>query len=193
MNPETSEEARSGRLKMLLEEVDEEADRLLSTYKIWPLHGYAWDGLDTPSAEYVGLAMWETDPPFSPDDQAYFEGQVVEYAPTKKDEVLLQNGEDFDGTMEFARHSFGMALCYASAADQRYNVFGKAPFWQAVATALTWLNVASDRLRDYFLMAAFGQEKDAFSKAIKRTPKPKLPHHLPHHLNRRLSPPRPTR
>jgi hypothetical protein len=168
MNPETPREGTSERLKMLLTELDEEADRLLCTHKIWTLHGYAWDGLDTPSDEYVGLAMWELNPPFEPDWQALMNrGQIVDYEPTKRDEVLLQNGEDFVGTMEFARQSLGMALCYASVGDQKYNIFGKAPFWQSVATTLTWLNVASDRLRDYFLMAAFGQKKGTYSESYK--------------------------
>ncbi len=168
MNPETPKETTSERLKILLTELDEEADRLLCTHRIWTLHGYAWDGLDTPSGEYVGLAMWELNPPFEPDWQALVNGgQIVNYEPTKRDEVLLQNGEDFLGTMEFARHSLGLALCYASVADQKYNIFGKAPFWQSVATTLTWLNVASDRLRDYFLMAAFGQNKGTYSESYK--------------------------
>ena len=171
MNLDTPNEASgtSARLKMLLEEVDAEADRLLHTHGIYSLHGYAWSGPDTPSDEYVGLAMWELTPPFEPDWQALMNpGQVVDYEPTKRDEVLFRNGEDFVGTMEFARHSLGMALCYASATDQKYNIFGRAPFWHAVATTITWLNVTSDRLRDYFLMAAFGQDKDGYARSYKK-------------------------
>jgi hypothetical protein len=118
-----------------------EAERLLHKHGIYSVHGYAWSGPD-----YVGLAMWELTPPFQHDEEALMNGgKIVDYEPTKRDEVLLRNGEDFVGTMEFARRSLGMALCYASARDQKYNVFGKAPFWHAVATTLTWLNVASDR------------------------------------------------
>ena len=123
---------------------------------------YGWSGPNTPSDEYVGLAMWLTDPPFQHDDEALTsEGKVVSYEPTKRDEVLLRNGEDFVGTMEFARHSLGMALCYQGVENQKYNIFGKAPFWHALATSLLWLNIASDRLRDYFLMARFEQDWDA--------------------------------
>lgn len=108
--------------------------------------------------------MWLTDPPFEPDWEALVNGEtVVTYEPTDRDEVLLRNGKDFVGTMEFAGHSLGMALCYASAANQKYNIF-----WHAVASGFLWLNIASDRLRDYFLMARFEQDNDGYSKSYRK-------------------------
>jgi hypothetical protein len=160
--------ASSEGLKKLLAAIDEEAERLLRAHHIYDVLSYGWSGPDTPNDEYVGLAMWSTQPPFEPDWEALTsEGKPVTYAPTKSDEVLLRNGEDFVGTMEFARHSLGLALCYSCIENQKYNIFGRAPFWHAIATGLLWLNIASDRLRDYFLMARFGQNAKAYSKSYK--------------------------
>jgi len=159
----------SGGLEKALAVVDDEGERLLGENRIYNVLDYGWSGPDTPSDEYVGLAMWLTDPPFQHDEALTRKGKVVKYEPTKTDEVLLRNGEDFVGMMEFARNSLGMALCYASVENQKYNIFGKAPFWEAVTTGFLWLNIASDRLRDYFLMARFEQDKDAYVKRYKHS------------------------
>jgi hypothetical protein len=171
-----SESKTSGGLKEALVAVDNEIERLLRENRIYDVLGYGWSGPDTPSDEYVGLAMWLLTPPFEADTTALsIEGNAISYAPTERDEVLLLNGEDFLGTMDFARHSIGVALCYASAENQKYKIFGRAPFWHALATGLLWLNIASDRLRDLFLMAWFKQDKDAYAKSYKNSNQGKTP------------------
>jgi hypothetical protein len=89
----------------------------------------------------------------------------VSYTPTKRDEFLLRNGEDFVGTMIFARRSIGMALCYAELAEPINIVSEQTEFWHEYSTAMLWLNIASERLRDYFLMAKFGLTNKKYVKA----------------------------
>ena len=117
--------------------------------------------------EYVGYAMWALTPPFEHDWEGLQRTGTVTYKPTKRDEVLLRNGEDFIGSMEFARRSLGTALCYAAVAKPKSHISDNREFWHEYATTLQWLNIASDRLRDYFLMATFGQEEEDYSKSYR--------------------------
>lgn len=64
----------------------------------------------------------------------------------------MQNGEDFIGTMAFARRSIGMALLCAVSAD-RELIDDSDPFWHEYATSVQWLDIASDRLRQFFVLA----------------------------------------
>jgi hypothetical protein len=146
--------------KNLLRLLQHEADELLLKHHVYELLNYGWRGADTPDPEYIGLAMWQVTPPFD-HDWAALENRTPTYVPTKRDEILLANGEDFTGAMDFARKSLGMALCLAAVSDQ--NVLtGNEEFWHEYATTLLWLNIASDRLRDFFLMARFGQTKKKY-------------------------------
>jgi len=157
----------SERLRKLLARVHDEAEQLLATHEVYEVHGYAWLDRDTPDPEYIGHAMWELTPPFQHVWEGLQRGGTVTYEPTERDEVLLRNGEDFIGSMEFARRSLGMALCYAAVARPKSHVSDNREFWHEYATTLQWLNIASDRLRDYFLMARFGQTEDEYKKKKK--------------------------
>ncbi len=152
------------RLRKLLATIHDEAEQLLVTYEVYEVSYSAWLDQDTPNPEYVGFAMWELTPPFEHDRQGLQRGGTVTYMPTERDEVLLRNGGDFIGSIEFARRSLGMALCYAAVAKPKSHMSENREFWHEYATTLKWLNIASDRLRDYFLMARFGQTEDEYKK-----------------------------
>ena len=97
------------RLRKLLTAIHDEAEQLLESHEVYEVHGYAWLDQDTPDPEYIGHAMWELTPPFQHDWMGLQRGGTVTYEPTERDEILLRNGEDFIGSMEFARRSLGMA------------------------------------------------------------------------------------
>jgi hypothetical protein len=168
----------SNRLKSLLPMLHDEADELLQKHGIYDILTYGWADAETPDDEYVGLAMWQTDPPFKHDWATLFKGRPPRYTPNERDEILLRNGEDFTGAVLFARRSLGMALCFAAVSDP--NVFGEdEEFWHQYATTIIWLTIATDRLRDFFLMARFGKMKedyggasysDPFKKAVEGAP-----------------------
>ncbi len=158
----------SEQLIKLLSKIHDEAEELLAANGVYDVHGYAWLDQDRPDPEYIGHAMWELTPPFEHEWLDPREGGRVTYEPTKRDEVLVRNGEDFVGTMEFARRSLGMALCYAAVARPKSHISDNREFWHEYATTLQWLNIASDRLREYFLVARFGQTEDEYRKKNKK-------------------------
>jgi hypothetical protein len=164
-------EERLERLKSLMGALRDQAEELLVENKLWGVSAYGWQDADTPDAEYCGIAFWEMYPPFEPDWKTLLEGHAPEYVPTKRDEVLVTSGEDLIATMMFARRSLGMALCFAAVA--RPNVVGENDeFWQEYATTLMWLNIASDRLRDYFLMARFDETKEQYDERYRKAHNP---------------------
>jgi hypothetical protein len=86
-------------LKTLLSSFQGEADQLLSKNKIYDILNYGWLDHDTPDPEHFGHFIWQTEPPFEHEWGAFFNQGKVTYTPTKRDEVFLQNGEDFAGSM----------------------------------------------------------------------------------------------
>jgi hypothetical protein len=163
---------RLERIKSLLKGIHDEAEGLLSEHKIWEVSHYGWEDADTPDREYGGIAFWEMSPPYKHDWGTLFEGRIPKYIPDKRDEVLLKSGEDLIATLMFARRSLGLTLCYAAVA--RSDVMGEDDeFWQEYATTLMWLNIASDRLRDFFIMARFGQTKSQYHEQYRMQRDPK--------------------
>jgi len=124
------------RLRTLLATIHDEAEQLLATHEVYEVHSYAWLDQDRPDPEYVGHAMWELTPPFQHDWMGLQRGGTVTYEPTERDEILLRNGEDFIGSMEFARRSLGMALCYAAVAAPKSFIIEHREFWHEYATTL---------------------------------------------------------
>jgi len=162
---ESAQRRRLAQLKELLATIHDEVEQLLVRHDVHARYGWLSEDMSDP--EYVGYAMWDVSPPFEHDWEGLQPGSTVTYEPTKRDEVLLRNGADFIGSMEFARRSLGMALCYAAVATPKSHVYENQEFWHEYATTLQWLNIASDRLREYFLMARFGKTEDEYKRKNK--------------------------
>ncbi len=167
----------SERLEKLLATIRDEAEQLLNKHEVYSRYG--WLDEDTPDPEYIGYPMWELTPPFEHDWMGLQRGGTVTYEPTEMDEVLLRNGEDFLGSMEFARRSLGMALSYAAVARPKSQIWDNQEFWHEYATTLQWLNIASDRLRDYFLVARFERTREKYKKSKARGHKYAWPFKVP--------------
>ena len=93
----------------LITALHEQTAILLNNEGIYSVLGYAWEGEDEPSSEYIGLAMWSLDAPFKP-SWALWERTTSPKNPTQQDETFYKSGEDFIGTMEMAKHAIGLAL-----------------------------------------------------------------------------------
>lgn len=146
----------------LLVALQKTANRLLSADGIYSILDYGWDDAETPSSEYTGLAMWSTDAPFEPD--FFWERTVPPLEPTERDEIFYKAGEDFIGTMELARNSLGLTR-YSWEHRRPDNVLDdEDTFWEHRAGTVLWLNIASDRIRDYFVMARFGISTKQYHK-----------------------------
>ncbi len=64
--------------------------------------------------------------------------------------------EDFLGTMELARNAIGLLL-YGFEHRKPDNILDDIePFWEHSAGAALWLNIAADRIREYYVTARFG-------------------------------------
>ncbi len=137
----------------IFNQLKKDAEELLNAEGFYEVLAYGWEDQDEPDPKYIGHAMWQTNPPFEPDWSALFDGNTIPISPTKEVEVLTVTGEDFIGTMTFARKSIGLALCHATSAEPAS--IDDQEFWYEYTTSLQWLHVASDRLRDFFIMAAF--------------------------------------
>jgi hypothetical protein len=125
-----------GRLRKLLATIHDEGEQLLSAHGLFDLSSYGWLDQDTPNPEYVGHATWQISPPFEHDWETLLNGGMVSYTPTKSDEILLCAGENFVGTMRFARRSLGTALCYAALASSESLFFDTQEFWHDYTTTL---------------------------------------------------------
>jgi hypothetical protein len=160
--------SKDQKLAEVLAAVHRKAEDLLIANGIYDISNYGWLDHDTPDPDFFGHMIWQTQPPFQCDWGAFLNGAKATYFPTDRDEALVLAGEDFVGTMAFARRAFGLAFCYAQGADT--NIVGgkeMESYWREYATTLHWLNVASDRVRDYFVMAQFGTSVQDYHKAYR--------------------------
>ena len=147
----------------LLTELNEKASHLLADAGIYSVLDYAWEGEDEPSGVYIGLAMWCLDAPFKPSWQLW-DRSAPPKKPSLQDETFYKAGEDFIGTMEIARKAMGLVL-YSFQFRKSDNIMeDNENFWEQHGVAAVWLNAASDRIRDYFVMARHGMTSKEYKK-----------------------------
>jgi hypothetical protein len=147
----------------LLVVLQEKATVLLNKEGIYSVLDYAWEGENTPSSDYVGLAMWTTDAPFQPRWNLW-DRTSPPSMPTERDEIYYKAGEDFIGTMELAKNNIGLVL-YSFENRKPENIMDDVElFWEYRAVAAIWLNISSDRIRDFFVMARFGITAKDYAK-----------------------------
>ena len=147
----------------LLTALIEKASSLLSDAGLYSVLDYAWQGEDEPSGEYIGLAMWTTDAPFKPSWHLW-DRTAPPKKPSLHDEAFYKAGEDFIGTMEMAREAIGLALYSFKNRKSDNLIDDDEDFWEQYGAAAVWLNAASDRIRDYFLMARHGVTANVYKK-----------------------------
>jgi hypothetical protein len=147
--------------KSLLASLAEERERLLQHQGIYRTLDYGWEDHDTPSGEYLGLAIWISDAPYESAWHRVFGGRDTP-PPSPREIAFLRTGEDFVGTMDLARNAIGTSL-YALVHTDFVDIHDEQ-FWEWHAISAQWLSIASDRLREYFVMARFGLTERAFKK-----------------------------
>jgi hypothetical protein len=136
-------------------------EEALNEQGIYQITAYGWSDADTIDPAFVGHALWQSQPPTEPDWQTInFNGGMPRSSPTVKQESLVTCGEDFMGAMLAARHATGTSLCVNKCVA--FNHSDDDEYWLQNATSLLWLGIASDRIREFFLLAVFGQSADQF-------------------------------
>jgi hypothetical protein len=147
----TDQKAQPENLLLMLHE---ETTELLNAAGIYSVPAYAWEDENTPAEEYLGLAIWSTDAPFEPDWFGWNRTKPPAM-PTKQQEAYYKAAEDFLGTMELARNAIGLVL-YSFEHRKPDNILDESePFWEHSAGAALWLNIAADRIREYYVTARF--------------------------------------
>jgi len=111
--------------------------------------------------------MWQTNPPLETEWEYLFGNGPVKHRPTEKEELLTVAGHDFEGLMKAGRLSIGLTLLHQSIAEK--TPFGDNHyFWLHNADAVLQLNMASDRIREYFIAAFFNETLESYKKKGKK-------------------------
>jgi hypothetical protein len=146
----------------LFEYLDTEVMSALRSHGILSLFNYAWLNEDDPDPEFIGLAKWSLDglhAIFQPERNDNFYSQI-------QFESLLTICDDLEALMEVSRLAIGNALWMADmvkadAFDHNHH------FWLNHINSMTLLGMASDRVRDLFLLIAFDESFKNYLKSRK--------------------------
>lgn len=147
----------------LVKYLDQEAGNLLLTHDVYDIGNYGWQSEDTVDPKYIGHAMWQTNPPTEMEWDYLFDNVPVKHRPTEKEKLLTVAGSDFEGLMRASRLSIGLCLLHKTIAaktpleDNHY-------FWLHHTDSILQLNMASDRIREYFLVAFFNETSDTYKR-----------------------------
>jgi len=146
----------------LVKYLDQEIEARLVERQIYDIGHYGFLDGDTYDPEFLGHAMWQVQSPLLNDSlNLGFSDILVTHKPTKEEEALVVIGRDFEGQVRLARMSLGLALWQQELAQDA--VFDDNDyFWLHYASAMVMLSAASDRIREFFVMAFFRQEINAY-------------------------------
>jgi len=143
----------------LVEYLDEELRLFLNDKEVYEINQYGWQTDNRPDPEYLGLAMWQTEPP----TDAHTEDPTF---PQARTQAILKNGREFEDLMKSARHSIGLSHLYHKNPDGMSPCSG----YHFSDTAMK-LSIAADRLRELFIVA-FGTKNTPI--ALSGTPTQQL-------------------
>jgi len=148
--------------------LDRRAEVLLREKRLYDIGNYGWLDQDNVDPAHAGHAMWQTDPPVEVDWEFLFNGAAVSSRPTENQKTLIVAGHDFEGVMRAARVSIGLCLIHEELALKA--IFSENHyFWIHQMHAVLLLNIASDRIREYFVVAMFKCTADAYKRNGKKT------------------------
>ncbi|MDF0651232.1 MAG: hypothetical protein CV081_02155 [Nitrospira sp. LK265] len=150
-----------------LRQFEEYLENALHASNLYSLQEYAWEDADTPSSEYVGFAMWQTDQP-DIDFNALMDLRPVARPPTDIETALLTMGEDYCGLMDSSRYSIGLMLLWYD--DAMACTSRDQPFWSYYIDAVVKLAMASDRLRQLLIVTSTGRSVAKYNPNMRPTP-----------------------
>lgn len=149
----------------LFEYLDLEMSEALHRHGIRDMFDYAWVGKDTPSDEFVGLAMWSSEH----SSPVLYGCQTPSGYSREEYERLITTCEDLESLMQLARLAIGHALWMSDLIkSQSIFFFHDHHFWLSHINSVTLLGMASDRLRDLFLAAYFQTTFEQYKKANRK-------------------------
>ncbi len=147
----------------LVEYLDQEVDALLSYHDVYDIGNYGWLSEDTEDPDYIGHAMWQTDPPIETEWEYLFGNGSVRHRPTEKEKLLTVAGSDFEGLMRASRLSIGLCLLHKTIAMKK-ALEDNHYFWLHYTDSILQLNMASDRIREYFIVSLLNETSETYKK-----------------------------
>jgi len=112
--------------------------------------------------------MWQTDPPFEHDHlwsigRGGRTGRSPPAQPSETQQLLAVAGADFDGLMDAARMSMGLFLLQADVMRE-FQLHDDKFLDLHHMSAVIYLATASERIREFFIVAAFRVPQDTYQK-----------------------------
>jgi len=130
----------------------------LNAHGVYQLDSYGWLNADDCDPEFIGHAMWQTDSLSFRVLEAQIDAMQSRSATLRElkpwEQFLIISGGDFEGLMEAARLSIGLALFQREAVTMSFPAMDSL-FGLHIISAMVTLGAASDRLRDLFIAAVF--------------------------------------
>ena len=131
----------------------QEIDRLLMDKNIYKIGNYGWLNENDADPDLLGHALWQTD---SLSARYVFTFNAPNPPELKEwQKFLMVAGSDFEGLMEAARLSIGVALFQHQRATGPFEAIDDGMFQLHLMSSMMSLGAASDRIRDVFIAAAF--------------------------------------
>jgi len=149
-------------VKDLGSQLTSEMERLLADSGIRHIYSYGWQSEDEIDPSFFGHAVWQTEPPinhaFELDSDTLPSGGFSE---RKKELMVL--GIDFEGTMIAGRSAVGDILFYSESSAEMLPTMD-LNIERSLLHALMDLNIASDRIKDFFIWAFWEMSPKDFCK-----------------------------
>ena len=107
--------------------------------------------------------MWQLSPPVDTEWEYLLDTGPVRHRPTERQKLLTVAGNDFEGLMRASRLSIGLCLLHKSIAAQE-PLGDNHYFWLHHTDSILQLNMASDRIRGYFVVAFFDETAEMYKR-----------------------------
>lgn len=136
----------------LVEYLDEELRVFLNDEGIYEINQYGWLADDSPDPDYLGLAMWQSEPPISHNEVSTIldKPDLPVFSQTDL-ERIFKTGLEFKSLMQSARHSIGLAHLYRKESDDPCSCCS-----HHFSDATMKLDMATASLRELFVDAFSG-------------------------------------
>jgi hypothetical protein len=139
-----------------------EIEKLLNEAAVYNFGAYGWLDAYTADPEYIGHAMWQVEP--SLDFDSFNGDRQPQAAIPDWQQWLAISGADLVGLMNAARMSIGLFLFQAKLSEGA--LFNTEFYDLHQMSAIIYLATASERLREFFIAAAFRKSKKAYNKGV---------------------------
>lgn len=143
----------------IIEYFDSQVRESLSERDLYSIEGYGWLNADDTDPEYDGYAKWHTSPKVAYDFDAYSNKKPFRIRPENIDIEMVSNGHDFMEVMKAAWLTLGQAIFFNEHSGDKTDLeFTYSSL--ALISAVIELNLAADRIRDYFVIAVLGRSPE---------------------------------